>query len=458
MDIFDPEEAERLIAMAPEEALRRRDFMERLARYAGASAAVAMGVGCGPTMKQAAANQRKASPRGDTNIPIDTFVVLMMENRSFDHFLGWLPGADGRQAGLEYTDDQGKVQVTHAMGDDYQGCALMDPPHNWAAGRVQFNHGLCDGFLRDTPDTYPIAYYEEHQIPFLAACAREFAVCDRYFSSLLGSTYPNKCYSHAAQSFGDKALSNIPGDGILPQFPTPDRFPPNECIGGRLEAVGLEALTFYSDVNFASVFGPVGEKRGRPLSEYFARAATGKLPAVSFVDPTLLVAKELSGLSTDQHPRGDIRSGEAFISEVVHAFVESPQWRRGALFFVYDEWGGFYDHVRPPSVPDARSSKNIDDDFGQMGFRVPAVVLSPYSRQGHIAHSEFGHESILKIIEERYGLKPLTVRDAKANSIASAFDFGMKPRLEPPTLPRPKHIVSQLCPQLKDVVEREFLD
>ncbi len=107
--------------------------------------------------------------------------------------------------------------------------------------------------------------------------------------------------------------------------------------------------------------------------------------------------------------------------------MESPQCKRGALFIVYDEWGGFFDHVVPPRVPDLRSSGDLNKDFGQMGFRIPAVVVSPYARRGHVDHSIYGFESILKMIRYRYGLPPLTPRDLYANNIAAAFDFESAP-------------------------------
>ena len=101
-------------------------------------------------------------------------------------------------------------------------------------------------------------------------------------------------------------------------------------------------------------------------------------------------------MSADEHPLGDVRLGQAFMSDVVHAFIESPNWERGALFIVYDEWGGFFDHVRPPSVPDVRRSSNIDNDFGLMGFRIPAVTVSPFAKRGAVSHLLCGFESIIK--------------------------------------------------------------
>ena len=102
---------------------------------------------------------------------------------------------------------------------------------------------------------------------------------------------------------------------------------------------------------------------------------------MSFVDPAFGDIGVLGGgVSGDEHPHGDVRVGQAFMADVVHAFMESPQYKRGALFIVYDEWGGFFDHVRPPRVPDLRTSRDLNQDFGQMGFRIPAVLVSPYAR------------------------------------------------------------------------------
>jgi phospholipase C len=154
---------------------------------------------------------------------------------------------------------------------------------------------------------------------------------------------------------------------------------------------------------------------------------------------------EGGGTSGDEHPHGDIRAGQAFMSDVVHAFMESPQWKRGALFIVYDEWGGFFDHVRPPRVPDDRNSRDLNEDWGQMGMRIPAVALSPYARRGHVDHGTYGFESILKMIEYKFGLAPLTKRDRYATNIARSFDWEAKPK-DPPDLPGPVQVVSQPCP------------
>jgi phospholipase C len=133
------------------------------------------------------------------------------------------------------------------------------------------------------------------------------------------------------------------------------------------------------------------------------------------------------------------------MSDVVHAFMESPQWERGAIFVVYDEWGGFFDHVRPPRVPDIRNSRDLAEDFGQMGFRIPALILSPYARHGHVDHGVYGFESIIKLIRYRFGAKALTQRDAYARNLGYAFDWKGKPRPAPLDLPTPATVAPLTC-------------
>ena len=447
-DLFNPREAERLDVLAPDEGLMRREFLGRLARTAGVGMALAGSMGMDTLVAEAARRQRHVSVPNPRGWPIDTFVLLMMENRSFDHLLGWMPRADGRQAGLSYADPSGRLVATHALAPDFQGCGHASPGHIWQQGRVQFNGGKVDGFLFDGSgnDAYAIGYYRERDQPILARLAQTFTTCDRYFASLLASTNPNRAYAHAAQSYGGKYLfTNVPGDGA-PAEPIPPGFDPRTSIEGRLARRHLQGLTFYSDDDYASMWGPTGKSRSRPISDYFTRARRGTLPALSFVDPLLMTLRENAGTSNDDHPYGDVRVGEAFIREVVTAFMKSPQWRRGALFLVFDEWGGFFDHVRPPRVPDARASSDINEDFGQMGFRVPAIVISPWARRGHVHHTTFGHESILKMVEQRFALGPLTTRDARANSMVSCFDFRARPHYEPLTLPPPQLASSPPCP------------
>ncbi|HEY2638063.1 MAG TPA: alkaline phosphatase family protein [Solirubrobacteraceae bacterium] len=431
-ELHEPEGRERLEASEPEEALRRRDFLERTALTAGLATSLATVLSPGQLVAEAARRQARSHLPSPRNLPIDTFVVLMMENRSFDHYLGWLPGADGRQKGLTYTNRAGKKVKTHRLTHDFQGCAHPDPDHSWDGGRFQLDHGKLDGFARGENDEFAIGYYAEHDLPFIPSAAKAFTTYDRFFCSLLGPTYPNRLYMHAAQSFGQQ-VNNI-------------EVHPDDTIFNALAQAGVSNRYFYSDIPVSALFGAQGLARSGNVSEYYDRCATGSLPAVSYVDPVFGgINGEEEGISGDEHPHGDVRTGQAFMADVVHAFMESPQWKRGALFIVYDEWGGFFDHVRPPRVPDIRQSRKVDLDYGQMGFRIPAVAVSPWARRHHVDHGIYGFESILSLIRYRFGLAPLTRRDQYARNIARSFDFVSKPRLTPPHLPDPPEVMSVAC-------------
>jgi phospholipase C len=439
-DIRDPHEAERLEFTEPEAYHTRRDFLQRTAVGAGLAASAGLVLDPDVLVAEAARRQRQVKLPSPRNMPIDTIVVLMMENRSFDHYLGWLPGADGRQAGMRYSDKHGNTFATHRLLDNFQGCAFLDPDHSWDGGRTEMDGGKMDGFLKAASDVFSIGYYEEPDLPFTPHMAKAFTAYDRFFCSLLSSTYPNREYMHAAQSYGNMDNTLPIGGGKL-GFP-------DTTIFAALSKAGVSNHYYFSDLPVSAFWGAAGVARSSPVQLYYEQAALGKLPALSFVDPAF--NGEDQGTSGDEHPHGDVRVGQAFVADVVHAFMESPQWKRGALFVVYDEWGGFFDHVVPPRVPDLRASADINKDFGQMGLRIPAVAVSPYVRRGHVDHSIYGFESILKMIRYRYGLPPLTPRDLYANNIAASFDFVSKPQLTPPELPTPPHIMATACAKSSD--------
>ncbi|HEY5188852.1 MAG TPA: alkaline phosphatase family protein [Solirubrobacteraceae bacterium] len=430
-DLRDPLEAERLLAHAPEAFHTRRDFLKRTAVTAGLAASMGLVLDPDTLVAEAARRQREVAIPSPRNLPIDTFVVLMMENRSFDHYLGWLPGADGRQAGLQFTDNQGHTFPTHRLQTDFQGCAFLDPDHSWAGGRAELDSGKMDGFLKADSDTFAIGYYTADDLPFTPHMAQAFTAFDRFFCSLLSSTYPNREYMHAGQSYGKVDNSMPSGNGF-----------PDTTIFAALSNAGVSNRYYYTDIPVSALWGSAGLSRSSQVQTFYEQAAAGTLPALSFVDPSF--NGEDQGTSGDEHPHGDVRVGQAFVADVVHAFMESPQFKRGALFVVYDEWGGFFDHVVPPRVPDLRTSTDLMQDFGQMGFRIPAVTVSPYARRGYVDHSVYGFESILKMIRYRYGLPPLTPRDLYANNIAAAFDFE-HPNFTPPPLPTPPAVISAAC-------------
>lgn len=369
-----------------------------------------------------------AEPSSSSRLPdpgksgIDHIVLVMMENRSFDHFLGWLPGADGRQAGLHYTDRSGKTHSTRHL-QTYQGCAHPDPDHSYAGGRVQLDNGACDGFLRSgANDTYAIGYYEPSNLPFYRHAARYWTTFDHYFAATMAPTYPNRFYQHSAQS---DRKDDSTGTATMP------------TIWDRLAHAGVDAGYYYSDIPFLALYGGVYQSISHPIADFMAACASGDLPAVSFVDPKF--SNEGSGTSADDHPHADIRAGQYFLSEVYRAVSTGPRWSRTALVINYDEWGGFFDHVPPTKAPDA------NPDLALRGFRVPALMISPRARRRHIEHRVYDHTSVLRMIEWRYGLSPLTPRDAAARNLAEVLNFGSPPNLEAPQWHVPR-FVGQACP------------
>jgi phospholipase C len=435
--VRDLDRDERLEAEAPDEALRRREFLQRTAYTAGL-AGLAGALPADTLIAEAAKRQKRVQLPSPRNMPIDTFVVLMMENRSFDHYLGWMPNADGRQPGISYLDTEGKRQQTYRLTPEYQGCDHPDPGHGWESGRVQFNKGKLDGWLKEGSDVdeFALGYYPKGDLGFIQDAPGGGTAFDRFFCSILASTYPNREYMWAAQCYGQKGNA-LPVES--------QGYPYETTLFNAIESAGGTAGYYYNDLPVAALWGEAGMQRSHRIQEYYAACLAGTLPNVTFVDPPFRDGGGGDGISADEHPHGDVRLGQAYMSDVVHAFMESPQWERGAIFIVYDEWGGFFDHVRPPRVPDIRNSRDLGEDFGQMGFRIPSVVLSPYARRGHVDHGTYGFESIIKLIRYRFGAKALTRRDAYARNIGYALDWKAKPRLEPPELPDPANIATTTC-------------
>jgi phospholipase C len=343
---------------------------------------------------------------------IDHIVVVMMENRSFDHFLGWLPGADGRQGGLTYPDPAGVRHHTYHLAD-YQGCGHPDPDHSYEGGRIQLDGGRCDGWLLTGTggDTYPIGYYKPSDLRFHGNAAPYWTSFDRYFSATMAETYPNRFYQHSAQT------DRIHNSTDIATMPT---------IWDRLADAGVSRAYYYSDVPFLALYGATYLPIARTFPQFLADAAAGTLPAVSFLDPRF--QDESSGTSADDHPHADVRAGQHFLNQVYEAVTGGPLWPRTALVLNYDEWGGFFDHVAPGTAPDARP----DLGTGLRGFRTPCLLVSPRARRGYVSHDVYDHTSVLKMIEWRWGLDPLTPRDAAAANLAGALDFAAPPDLTAP--------------------------
>ncbi|HEX7840315.1 MAG TPA: alkaline phosphatase family protein [Kofleriaceae bacterium] len=361
---------------------------------------------------------------------IQHIVVVMMENRSFDHLLGWLPGANGRQAGLSYPDAAGAMHPTFPLAPTvgFQGCNNLDPDHSWEGGRIQYDSGAMDGWLRAHSDRFAIGYYERGDRPFFNELAASFTTLDHYFCSILAETFPNRFFLHAAQT---PTLHNV---GTTSGITDPQTIP---TIWDRLAAAGVSARYYFSDVPFLGLWGDKYLPISRPYAEFLVDAAAGLLPAVSFVDPRFL--DEGSGSSGDDHPHADLRVGDAFLSQAFAAVAHGLGWANTVFIITYDEWGGFFDHVAPPTSV-AANAVDPPDAAGNvlLGMRVPVVVASPWTRAGsqpRIHSALYDHTSILKLIEWRWHLPHLTPRDAPDSNItnlAMALDFAHPNPMVPP--------------------------
>ena len=366
---------------------------------------------------------------------IEHIIVVMMENRSFDHLLGWLPGAHGRQAGLRYLDKHGEAHWTNRLTTTV-GCSHPDPDHSYGAGRSEYAHGRLDGWLwTGANDSFAIGYYEEADLPFYGALARNFTTLDNYFSSILGPTYPNRIFQHAAQT---DRLSNTSTVSKL------------QTIWDRLAAAKVSHRYYYSNIPFLTLWGDKYRGISSLFSQFLKDAANGTLPAVAFLDPKFTIQD--NGHGNDDHPHADLRAGEAFLGEVYRAVTHGPGWKNTVLIINRDEWGGFYETVTPPRVI---APNDVDKDLvngkALLGFRVPVVVVSPFTRgktaTPRINSSLYDHTSVLKLIEWRYGLRPLTRRDASGEigNLAWALNFA-EPEYSVPWLPVIKTPDPTACP------------
>jgi phospholipase C len=415
----------------------RQITRRRVLGGAAAMGASALAVGASGTVRAAAAVARASDPQVDPNRSgIEHVIVVMMENRSFDHMLGWLPGANGVQAGLSFVDHEGVSHPTWHL-DTFQGLQYGDPDHSYDGGRTQFDHGSCDGWLKaGTDDVFPIGYYESDDLAFYSQAAPYWTVCDRFHASIMGPTFPNRMYMHTAQT---DRISNTFTQSTLP------------AIWDSLATAGVSGRYYYSDAPITALFG----SRFLPISfsytQFLADCASGDLPAVSFVDPRFV--GESNGTAGDDHPFADIRVGQSFLNDIYTAVTNGPDWDSTVLVITYDEWGGFFDHVVP--------TKGADNDptHALRGFRIPTFVISPFARRHHIAHQLFDHTSILAMVEWRWGLPALTPRDGHANNLARALSFHTTPDLTAPqwVVPAADSIAARPAPGGTTEHEQDFV-
>jgi len=450
---------------------------------------------------------------------VNHIVIVMQENHSFDNYFGALPyalggpyhsghpcaandhtcvdGLDCLRAGSNYTctnsnldDDNSHPTAFH----DADYCIEPDLDHSWQGSHMEANFDSPagallmspnDGFVRvndlteqvdsgeSATDDDTIGFYNEDDLPFYYYLAQNFAMNDSYHCSLLGQTFPNRSYEVAATSFVHVTTAEIipPAAGYKPITGT---------IYDLLDNAAVNWKDYYSLLPYSFIFRP-GSPNGVPLATFFTDAAAGMLPPVSFVDSVQLGANE-----NDEHPPTDIRKGQQFVSDVINAVRNSPNWADTVIFFTYDEHGGYYDHVAPPAAsqgsnlnPDginpgqcadnsnppastmpgggqqcSSSQSDVGDicpgftptgaypancaNFNQLGFRVPFVVVSPFAKPGYVSHTVGDHTSMLAFIEKRFLSSAfMTARDQNADTLEDMFDFTNSPSLNTtiPTAP-----------------------
>ncbi|MFO0636495.1 MAG: alkaline phosphatase family protein [Nannocystaceae bacterium] len=368
--------------------------------------------------------------------PVEHIVVLMMENRSFDHMFGSLALAEGRAIeGLS-----GREVNPDAMGNDVGVHALQDtvvefdPPHGWDASHAQWNQGANDGFVTEyTADGAPVpdevmGYLTRALAPVSYTLADNYALCERWFASVMGPTWPNRFYLHLATSGGMKTNDPISSLGL-------------PSIFDRLDDAGVSNRYYSSNLPFVLVYGKT-EGIGQ-IADFFDDAAAGTLPQFSIVDPVLTAN---GTIGNDDHPPADIAMGQAFIASIYQALAASPLWERTLLVITYDEHGGFFDHVPPPTTTDAMA------EFEQLGFRVPAIVIGGMVKRGCAITTQFDHVSVAATATRKWSLEPLTDRVGATNDLSSCIDPAFLDAPQPPVA-LPMTVVRR--PRIFDEAQRE---
>jgi phospholipase C len=374
---------------------------------------------------RAAAPAQEGGPA--TKTPIQHLVFVMQENHTFDNYFGTYPGADGLPANVKMPIDPsnpslGFVQPWH-IGDT----TITDLTHNVLAFRDQFDNGKMDGFVsaldaRRENGKFAMGYYDDRDIPYYWNLADHYVLFDRFFSSAPDGSFVNHVFAVAAVPPGAENPNST--NSSVNTVPT---------IFDKLQAAGVSWKFYVQNydptINYRHLQG-VGSRGSQviwvpllnmdrfiddpnlnshivDLKQYYIDLQKGTLPAVSYIVP--------SGGS--EHPPQYPGKGQRFIKSLIQELMRSDYWKSSAFVLAYDDWGGWYDHVVPPRV-----------DANGYGFRVVALLVSPYAREAYIDHTVLDFTSILKFIEVNWGVAPLATRDASANDLMSAFDFQQQPR------------------------------
>ncbi len=466
-------------AMAAPDAGRTRGLTRRAVLRAGAGAALGSMVPWSPVGLDAvlagAAPVRKPNslpdprrPAGEptADLPFDHIVVVMMENHSFDNYFGMLPRRGQRRADGFKFDRHGRPANRQPLDGGYvlpvhatSNCQPLHVTQAWNATHIQIDHGRMDGFAKTDPGA--MLYWDEKDIPFYYSLARTFTLGNRWFCSAPCQTFPNRRFLLAATAYG-----LISTDFTSVNDPPP----PNGTLFDRLAAHGVVWKNYFTDLPSTGVIAAIPKKYPQSLAsmdQFYADCSAGTLPPVSLVDPEFgatsdvggpIAGANIPGVSAlanqgstqggDEENPQNITLGEDFVSRVVNAVLQSPAWRRTLLVWTYDEHGGYIDHVPPPRAirPDNIKPKlgphDIKGGYDIYGPRVPAVVLSPYSRRHGITNRVHDHTSIVATIEAKWNLPACTYRDANARTLMDFLDHRKMSFPDPPKLAAPHDIPS----------------
>jgi phospholipase C len=360
-----------------EERQSRRSTLRKIGAVVGASLALDTSIF---TIGEAEA---AAKPN---NIPINHVLIACQENRTFDEYYGYYPGAGsfGVPPGYYQPDGKGGKVYPYHFSQPFSN----DISHSWQATHSEWDNGAMDGFY--TADGInAMGYYDGSDLQYYYSLANAFTLCGNYFCYQLGPTLPNRLALWTA-TCGGNTTNNVSG-GQLNWLTIADLLDQyhitwkcyNLGLGTGSQptpAEGYNALAFFKKwINDPRLY--------LPEADYHNDLKTGNLPQVSFLITESVIS---------EHPPADIQMGQSEMQSVITALIQSQYWTSSALFFTYDEGGGFFEHVPPPQL----------DAYG-MGFRVPTLVISPYAKRGYVSGQLYEHSSILKFIERRFGLPSL---------------------------------------------------
>jgi len=378
-------------------------------------------------------------------IPIDHFVIVMQENRSFDHYFQELPKFGQPEADVAPPGYQNHDSYTDRDVKPFHQTSLCgkDTRHDWNSAHAQFDGGKMDGFVytSNPKGKRALGYYDATDLAYYYTLANTFAIGDRYFASMLGPTWPNRMFFHSGTTFGH-----------IGNAPPKERIPEDQSLFQQLSRKGIEWVVYAEGMTFEEkIFTHLHDIKGdhfKDLDGFFADAKANTLPAYVWIESSYGGPD-----ATDEHPPADVQLGQRFVAHVIDALMKSPAWSHSALFIMYDEPGGFFDHVPPPAAcpPDdiepMLEKRHVRARFDRLGMRTPFIVVSPFAKAHYVSHQTYSHSSVPRLVQARFELPALSARDANSTVPFDMFDFENPPFLSPPSLPDPvvNVLASKVC-------------